>query len=81
MPQLVSPLQAILDAELAVGNTIWEVSAWPPTCELFIMLQRKFSQAYRLTPGVTHRLINDAHYWHAEYDFNTGQQTLACGFT
>ena len=80
MPPLAPPLQAILDAELAAGNSIQEISAWPPTCKLFIILRRKFRLAYSLVPPVSYRLLNDGHYWYAEYAFATGQQLLACGF-
>ena len=80
MPLVVAPLQAIIEAELAAGNSIRETSSWPPTCELLIILQHQFRQPYPLVAGVTYRLLDDAHYWYAEYSFNAGQQMLACGF-
>jgi hypothetical protein len=80
MPSVAVPLQVLIEAELAAGNSIRETSSWPPTCELLIILRRKFRQSYSLAPGVTYRLVDDAHYWYAEYSFNAGQQTLACGF-
>ena len=79
-PPVAAPLQAIIETELAAGNSIRETNSWPPACELLIILRRKFRQVYPLAPGVTYRLVDDAHYWYAEYSFNAGQQTLACGF-
>jgi hypothetical protein len=80
MPAVAAPLQAIIEVELAAGNSIRETSSWPPTCELLIILRRKFRQPYSLAPAVMYRLLDDVHYWYAEYSFNAGQQTLACGF-
>jgi hypothetical protein len=80
MPPLAPPLQAILNMELAAGNSVQEISAWPPTCELLIILRRKFGQDYPLASTVTYRVLNDHHYWYAEYSFAAGQQLLACGF-
>jgi len=81
MPQLLAPLQLILAAELAAGNAIQERSAWLPACELLIILRHKFTQAYPVAPGLTYRLLNDAHYWYAEYACKGGRQVLACGFS
>jgi hypothetical protein len=80
MPQLAPSLQAILTAELAAGNSVQEISEWPPACELLVVLRRQFGQAYPVAPTVAYRVLDDPHYWYAEYSFAAGQQLLACGF-
>lgn len=79
-PSMVEPLQAILEAELAYGNEIREVTAWPPKCELLVILKRPFYQAYSASSEVEFAAIEDSHYWKSEYRFQGGKQTLACGF-
>ena len=53
---------------------------WPPGCELMVSIKNKFCRNYSPEPGVEYRLIDDYHYWFAEYVYNNGQQILACGF-
>lgn len=77
---LAAPLRAILEAELARGNVIDEVSDWPPHCELIIILRRPFAMAYPTEAGVEFTAIEDRHYWKSEYNLDGGRQTLACGF-
>jgi hypothetical protein len=77
---LAAPLRVILDAELARGNVIDEVSDWPPQCELLVILRRPFAMAYPTGPGVEFTAIEDRHYWKSEYNLDGGRQTLACGF-
>jgi len=79
-PSLVEPLRAILEAELANGNEIREVTAWPPKCELLIILRLPFHQAYLSSSEIEFAAIDDSHYWKSEYRFQGGKQTLACGF-
>jgi hypothetical protein len=79
-PRLASPLAEILQAELAAGNQIAETSAWPPKCELLVILRRPFTQPYPLPDSVELEAVNDPHYWLAEYRFRGGLHTLACGF-
>lgn len=77
---LAAPLQAILDAELAAGNTVAEVSAWSPRCELLVLLRQPFARQYSPAPGLSYRLLNDPHYWLAEYAYAEGRQVLGCHF-
>jgi len=77
---MASPLQAILDAELAGGNEVAEVSAWPPKCQLLVILRHPFQTSYAGSEEVEFASINDTHYWKAEYRYKGGLQTLACGF-
>jgi len=79
-PQMAVPLQGILEEELARGNAVVEVGNWPPKCELLVLLRSPFHRDYSPLPGVEFALINDPHYWQAEYSYRGGQQTLACGF-
>ena len=77
---LVAPLKKILDAELARGNTVQEVSDWPPKCQLIVILKRPFHRPYELEPHVEFRELNDPHYWKSEYSYRGGTQVLACSF-
>lgn len=77
---MASPLQAILEAELASGNEVGEVSAWPPKCELLVILRHPFQRSYSTSEEVEFAMINDSHYWKAEYRYKDGVETLACGF-
>ena len=78
IPNMEPPLQAILEAELAKGNEIREVSGWPPKCKLLVILQYRFAGSYEVTGEIEFRTLNDPHYWYSEYKFKGGVQTLAC---
>jgi hypothetical protein len=78
--RLSPTLQRLLDAELAYGNTVVEVTHWLPKCELLIILALPFHQSYLLLSDVTFVEINDPHYWKSEYRYNEGKQVLACRF-
>ena len=81
--KLAPPLRHILDMELALGNEVVEIATepgWPPNCELFIGLKRKFSKPYKLALNTTFNVIDDYHYWFADYNFNNSQQILTCQF-
>lgn len=75
---MAPPLQAILEAELARGNTIAEIGEWPPHCRLLVMLAQHFHLSYPLAEGVEFREIDDPHYWKAEYIH--ADECLACRF-
>lgn len=77
---LATPLRWILDEELARGNEVREVSDWPPTCRLLVILARPFARAYEVGDDVTFRELDDPHYWKAEYGYGGGVHCLACGF-
>lgn len=81
LPQMSASLQRILESELARGNTIAEVSAWPPKCRLLVLLKKPFFTLYE-TPGeIEYAAIDDRHYWKSEYRLNGGEEVLACGFS
>jgi hypothetical protein len=77
---MVAPLQQILDAELARGNTVVASSPWGPGCRLLVLLKRPFGVLYPTAEGVEYVHVDDPHYWKSEYRFHGGQEVLACGF-
>lgn len=79
-PLMVPALQAILNAELARGNSILSVGDWAPDCRLFVQLARPFRKRYPAQPGIVYADLNDPHYWKAEYRTADGAECLACGF-
>jgi len=75
---MAAPLQAILDAEFAHGNWVLDTGAWPPDCDVFVLLARPFCKRYPLAAGLAYEAIDDPHYWKVEY--RHGRQWLACAF-
>ncbi|MFM5167270.1 hypothetical protein ACEUAX_09835 [Aeromonas veronii] len=75
---IAAPLKKILEAELALGNSIQEVSDWQPKCQLLIVLKRSFNQRYELEKYVEFAELDISHYWKAEYRYRDGLQCLAC---
>ncbi|MGN1037412.1 MAG: hypothetical protein ACI4PX_06530 [Ruminococcus sp.] len=78
-------LNMILEDELKAGNTICETSSGSfsdsKDNHLFIWLKFPFKTAIRNDlDGIVYRLIDDPHYWKAEYDDIKNNQTLACNF-
>ncbi|CAN7233916.1 hypothetical protein [Aminobacter sp. LjRoot7] len=80
LPRMAPPLQAILMSELSRGNSILSVGDWPPDCRLFVMLARPFRKKYVMSADVEYAVVNDPHYWKAEYRYRNGEECLACGF-
>lgn len=80
LPRMAPPLQAILMSELSRGNSILSVGDWPPNCRLFVMLARPFRKKYAISGDVEYAVVNDRHYWKAEYRYRNGEECLACGF-
>ena len=68
-------LNEILEGELALGNTISEVSSWPPKCQKLVILAQPFHKVYR-RDGVSAFETADRHYWAFEYSHR--DETLAC---
>lgn len=67
MKNMALPLQTILEAELLAGNRIVEVTAWPPKCELLVILARNFLSKSTLAADVSFHQIDDSHYWKSEF--------------
>jgi hypothetical protein len=79
---LCPELRAILDAELAAGNAVAEASRGigKPTA-VHVALRRPFlTTPSPLPPGVTHREINDPHWWQTEYEHAATGHRLVCRF-
>jgi hypothetical protein len=79
---LCAELRAILDMELAAGNTIAEVSRGSGKPDaVYVALQRPFQcQQLALPPSVAFREINDPHWWKAEYEHAATGDLLVCRF-
>jgi hypothetical protein len=77
---LCPELRAILDAELAAGNTIAAASrgVGKPTAVHVALHQRFRTQHASLPLNVTYREINDPHWWKAEYEHVPTGHLLVC---
>ena len=73
-------LRAILDAELAAGNSVVETGAgWPDTDSVFVRLREPFrTKPSPLPDGVTYTEPNDPHWWKADYSSKSPRHVLAC---
>lgn len=83
--KLSPDLKIILEDELNAGNSICETSSGGFTdCtdnHLFIWLKFPFKTVIRNDlEGIVYQLIDDPHYWKAEYNDINNNQTLACNF-
>ena len=83
LSKLDPALRAILDAELAAGNKISDVSerAWPMENGITVSLVKRFAiRIETLPPTVSYFELNDPHYWKAEIKSLERPQLLICGF-
>ncbi|MDH7462158.1 hypothetical protein QEG73_12745 [Chitinophagaceae bacterium 26-R-25] len=75
-----STLSKILNRELELGNEIVETSkGWPEETTIIILLKKPFINKYE-SENVEYRIINDPHYWNAEYLDRSNKHVLACRF-
>jgi hypothetical protein len=75
--KLCPELRAILEAELAAGNSIAETwDGWG----LGVLLSRPFLVVHPVGGSVCFRPLNDPHYWKAEYACDTLKQIVGCRF-
>lgn len=72
-------LQAILAAELAVGNEVVETGqGWPDPDSVFVRVRRPFATLPRALPdGVQFHELNDPHWWKAEVTTAAPRHTIA----
>lgn len=80
--KLCPHLQPLLDAELTAGNTIRDEGPSPaaPTAPL-VLLARPFAAAPAVCPdALQYAVINDPHWWLAEYRCREHHDVLACAF-
>ncbi|MBL9198957.1 MAG: hypothetical protein JNL39_00565 [Opitutaceae bacterium] len=78
--RLSPELRELLDAELAVGNAIADAGPGLRGKDSVLVL---LAQPFRATPaalppGVQHRVLNDPHWWQAEYVHAASGHCLAC---
>jgi len=82
LDKLCAALQKLLEAELAAGNLIAETSSgWPSPESIVVGLAQRFlARPERMPLGIAYRLINDPHWWYAEYEHLATKQMLICRF-
>lgn len=73
-----SELNRILNAELAQGNEIAEVTSWSPTCKKLVILVNRFHKQYGENLNLLYREIHDPRYWYAEYSSIEHSELLVC---
>ena len=80
--ELRPELRAILDQELAAGNRISCTSkGWGDPDAIFVQLHFPFIvKQENLPAGVQYNLVNDTHWWLAEYVHMPSKHLLACSF-
>lgn len=73
-------LRALLEAELAAGNVIAEAGpGLHGKDSVLVLLAKPFRAAPAAPPpGVQHRMLNDPHWWQAEYVHAASGHCLAC---
>ncbi len=75
-----SILTKILNHELELGNEIVETSkCWPEENTIIIFLKKPFINIYKFE-NVAYNIIDDPHYWKAEYLDLSTKHVLACKF-
>ena len=75
-------LRAILEQELTAGNRIACTSkGWGGPDVIFVQLQFPFKLKLEHLPAdVQYNLVNDTHWWLAEYVHVPSKHLLACSF-
>ena len=76
-------LNDILELEIKAGNTITETyeGDWPFQNSIMIFLRRPFlTPIQRDLEDIQFRIVNDPHYWKAEYVDVKNNMHLCCGF-
>lgn len=78
--RLCPELRALLDAELGAGNSIAETGpGLHGKDSVLVLLAGPFRAAPATPPpGVQHRVLNDPHWWQAEYVHAASGHCLAC---
>ena len=73
-------LNNIIFHEIENGNNIVEESQWLPKCKKIIILKKKFTTNLDVKDGLIFNIINDPHYWYADYYDPLTKESLACKF-
>jgi hypothetical protein len=79
---LCPELRALAEAELSAGNAVVESRAGLYGNDaVLVLLRSEFRARPAILPaGVEYRLVNDPHWWKAEYFHAATRHCLACGF-
>lgn len=73
-------LKVILDEEIKLGNHIAETSkGWSQDDTVIVFLDKPFKKQYHIE-NIEYRIIDDPHYWKAEYYDSSKNHVLACKF-
>jgi len=82
LDRLCPALQKLLADELAAGNCVAETSSgWPSADSIVVGLAKRFlARPAQMPLGVTYRLLNDPHWWYAEYEHAASRHMLFCRF-
>ncbi len=81
--RLSRSLKNIFDKEIVAGNEVVEtyIGDWPYQDTTMVFLKKPFlTPIQRSIPGVEYRLINDPHYWKAQYHDLESKTLLCCKF-
>ena len=81
--KLSEGMKKILQAELEAGNEIKDTHQggffFFLDDHIFVFLKYPFKGKYDIS-GTCYRVINDKHYWDAEYDDDVNHQTIASNY-
>jgi hypothetical protein len=79
---LCPELAPVLASELAAGNAVAYTDSAPSGPEaVFVMLKKPFARGESDTPpNVEYELVNDPHWWLAEYRCVVHHHVIACQF-
>lgn len=78
---LCPELNALLQAELAAGNSVRETGPVPGSPGTLVLLTRFFrAQPETLPPEILLIPIDDPHWWKSEYRCRLHPHVLACPF-
>ncbi len=76
-------LEKIFADEIEAGNVVVEtyIGDWPFKNSVMVFLKKPFLTPIRSgIQGVKYTLVNDSHYWKAQYHHLDSNTILCCGF-
>lgn len=74
-------LQPMLEAELAAGNEVKDRGPAPSgQGGRMVLLRHPFKITPAVTPVLRFQMVNDPHWWLAEFTCTEHHDMLACGF-
>jgi len=81
--KVTGTLKEILERELSAGNEICETyeGDWPQEGSVMVFLSKPFKTPIQHDlPHIEYALVNDPHYWKAQYFDTTTNVYLCCKF-